>query len=337
MKREPLLSVVIPIYKVEKYLEVCIESVLSQTYKNLEIILVDDGSPDSCPEICDRYRKKDNRIYVVHQENRGLSEARNQGIDIANGDLITFLDSDDLIAPNMYKNMIEKVIEYDVDIVTCGVQNFYNEEEIIFRDEKERIQIYSNIDVLKKYLYEQYNIHVVACNKVYRREIFKSLRYPKGKLFEDFVPITKAIISSKKILVMDNQYYFYRKRDDSINGENFIKPKFNKKVMDLADAIDEVFDIIGNYDRRLLNYILPAGLKAKISIVNQMVNCNCIDMNYVKSIQKEIHQYQPIIKSCDSFGKFDKIKILLLKNLNIYIIFYYLYKVLKKIIRLEKK
>ena len=125
-----IISTIIPIYKVEKYLQTCIESVVNQTIKDLEIILVDDGSPDYCPEICDAWAQKDSRIKVIHKENGGLSDARNAGLDIAQGEYISFVDSDDWIAPNMYEIMLEVIEKEHADICACGIMGCYPSKNV---------------------------------------------------------------------------------------------------------------------------------------------------------------------------------------------------------------
>ena len=117
---QPLISVIIPVYKVELYLRECIDSVLAQTYQNLEVILVDDGSPDQCGSICEQYAEKDNRVCVIHKENGGLSDARNAGIDVAKGEYIGFVDSDDWVAPDMYECLYKASVEYNAEFVVCG-------------------------------------------------------------------------------------------------------------------------------------------------------------------------------------------------------------------------
>lgn len=126
----PLISIIIPVYKVENYLNRCLESVVNQTYKNLEIILIDDGSPDRCPEMCDFWAEKDNRIKVIHKKNAGVSAARNDGLAVAKGDLIGFVDSDDIIHPSMYEEMVSYLVSQDCDLVSCSFTRFSTEEEI---------------------------------------------------------------------------------------------------------------------------------------------------------------------------------------------------------------
>lgn len=130
MNKEPMVSVIVPIYNVEKYLKRCIDSILNQTYKNLEIILVDDGSPDNCPEICDEYAKSDKRIKVIHKQNAGVSAARNDGIAFANGDLIGFVDPDDYINSSMYEEMVNYLVSENCDLVSCSFTKFSTEDEI---------------------------------------------------------------------------------------------------------------------------------------------------------------------------------------------------------------
>lgn len=128
MNKEPMVSVIVPIYNVEKYLKRCIDSILNQTYKNLEIILVDDGSPDKCPQICDEYAKSDKRIKVIHKQNAGVSAARNDGLAIAQGDLIGFVDPDDCIHPSMYEEMVNYLVSQDCDLVSCGFSEFSDDD-----------------------------------------------------------------------------------------------------------------------------------------------------------------------------------------------------------------
>lgn len=172
-----LISVIIPVYKVEKYLDECIQSVINQTYKNLEIILVDDGSPDNCGKICDEYAKKDNRIKVIHKENGGLSSARNAGLDIARGEYISFIDSDDYVSKDFIKNMSIQMA--NADLIICGMKNVYKEDEKC--DEKENVVIKNEtltfIEANQKLIKPKNEIYVTACNKLYRRELFDNLRF----------------------------------------------------------------------------------------------------------------------------------------------------------------
>lgn len=178
----PELSIIVPVYKVEKYLPKCIDSILAQTFTDFELILVDDGSPDRCGEICDEYAGKDSRIRVIHQKNQGVSVARNAGLDIAKGKYIGFVDSDDWIEPKMYETMISTAEKEQSDIVICGIRH-YNEENVFIYDELTAFGKYNNEQMLK-YLYSMPNI-LGGCiwNKIYRFSKIKKIRYKRGIAF----------------------------------------------------------------------------------------------------------------------------------------------------------
>ena len=143
-----LLSVIVPIYNVEDYLNRCVDSIINQTYKNLEIILVDDGSPDNCPQMCDDYAKKDSRIRVVHKENGGLSDARNAGMKVATGEYVSFIDSDDYISLDFYETLFQTMVDNDSDIVECSVVKFYENEKFDEYSDDLKVTNYETVDAL---------------------------------------------------------------------------------------------------------------------------------------------------------------------------------------------
>ncbi len=205
------ISVIVPVYKVENYLRKCIESIIGQTYKNLEIILVDDGSPDNCPQICDEFAKNDNRIKVIHKSNGGLSDARNAGIEIATGDYIGFVDSDDYISINMYEKLLKACEENNCEIAICG---FFciNNGKIIRK---------SNICDTKKAISKEYALQMLveeasfgdyAWNKLYKRTLFDSNlnRYPVGRTMEDMATTYKLFDETKQIVLIEEPLYFYQ-------------------------------------------------------------------------------------------------------------------------------
>ena len=231
-----MISVVIPIYNVEKYIDKCINSVLNQSYRNLEIILVDDGSPDRCGEICDNYAKNDARIKVIHKENGGLSDARNKGIECANGKYIAFIDSDDFIHPQMFEILYHNIVLEDADISVC---NFLE-----VQDGDDTTVPYLNIRNIDRevyigsYIMEQLEYHnistVVAWNKIYRMELFQEIRYPKGKLHEDEFVIHRILHCCRKSVYTTEKLYYYLQRKGSITDT----VKWNV----VADGIDAYFD-----------------------------------------------------------------------------------------------
>lgn len=224
---DKLISVIVPIYNVEKYLRRCIDSVMMQTYKKIEIILVDDGSSDSCPEICDEYKKKDTRIKVIHKKNGGLSDARNKGIEFAKGDFISFIDSDDVISKTMIEYLYKNMIEYNADISVCNFKYFCNEEELMtLQNEYESNdveKVYSNIEALEILLDGKKSYGDYAWNKLYKINLFNNVKYPYMKKMEDIGTTYKLYYKSNKIVIGTSIKYFYFQRADSILGKNDIQ------------------------------------------------------------------------------------------------------------------
>lgn len=211
---EPLVSIIVPIYKVEPYLRRCLDSIVNQTYTNLEIILVDDGSPDNCPQICDKYAEKDKRIVVVHKKNGGLSDARNVGLDICQGEYISFVDSDDWVSETYIKALIRLIAENDSDIAICEHLKTAEEKtkKEFFVDKKN----YSSKEALLR-LFAKNNItYVVSWGKLYKNSLFASFRFPIGKYHEDEFTTYILFYNSKKISYTSEILYYYYQRSDSI-------------------------------------------------------------------------------------------------------------------------
>ncbi len=208
---EPLISVIVPVYKVEAYLRRCVDSLLSQTYQKTEIILVDDGSPDGCPAICDAYAGKDDRVRVIHQKNAGLSGARNAGIDAAGGEYLSFVDSDDYVAPDFIQTLYELLTETDSAISQCRFA--YVQGEPLKRDDTaDRSFKICRGACLMEQLYgpeEEAVYFVVAWNKLYKRELFKKIRYPEGRIHEDEATTYKLFHEGKKLAFTDRALYGY--------------------------------------------------------------------------------------------------------------------------------
>ena len=218
VKKQPLISVIVPIYKVEKYLPECVESILAQSYKNLEIILVDDDSPDGCPALCDDYAKKDKRIKVIHKKNGGLSDARNAGIDAATGEYICFVDSDDYVAKDYVKKLYEALYGNDADMSVCGYK-YVLENGVKEKGEAPKAGLLTEDNYWPKVYDGMYITFVVAWNKLYGKNIFKKIRYKKGMINEDEIILHKILSQCRKIAVIEDPLYFYRKREDSIMGK----------------------------------------------------------------------------------------------------------------------
>lgn len=233
-----LVSIIVPVYKVEKYLGRCIDSLIAQTYKTIEIILVDDGSPDKCPGICDKYALTDDRIKVIHKENGGLSDARNAGIEAATGEYLMFVDGDDYISPDMTEKLYLALKKNDADMSIC---NFVcvNEDGSVYDGKMwEQIQdgLITGRDVLEIMLTGDYVTYVIACNKLYKRQIFQSIRFPQGKIHEDDFVAHYLFGMCDRVACIKDACYFYLQREGSIIHKEDYRGKMNG-LQALADRI----------------------------------------------------------------------------------------------------
>ena len=211
------ISIVIPVYRVEKYLARCVDSVIGQTYRNLEIILVDDGSPDLCGAICDSLAQKDSRIHVYHKENGGLSDARNFGTERASGSYITFLDSDDYIAPDYIEYLYNLVRKYDADIsCCCMVKTETDHAEYGINPDIPEEQVLSGRDASFGLVGDLYMVLVTACGKLYRSEIVRKYPFPVGKKHEDEATTCKFYYESERVAVGNRCLYAYYQNPESI-------------------------------------------------------------------------------------------------------------------------
>lgn len=217
---KPLVSVIVPVYKVEKYLRNCLDSLVGQTLSNWEAILVDDGSPDRCGEICDEYAAKDSRFKVIHKENGGLSSARNAALPIAKGTFIFFLDSDDYLHCKALKSLCVIATEYDVDIVQC---NFIRGEESKFPEIVESgYSYYDNHSI-----FTSFAAKIITWGKLYRRNVIEDIRFPVGLINEDDFTTWKFYYRAKRIMVTDTPYYYYTVNSGSIMANQQRKPNLN--------------------------------------------------------------------------------------------------------------
>ncbi len=217
MKKNPLVSVIVPVYNIENYLEKSILSIIEQEYTNLEIIIINDGSTDNSLTICEMYAAKDTRIQVISQENGGLSSARNSGLDLATGEYILFVDSDDSISRRMLQILVDAIINDESDLVICNYRTISVDEEHVESQNQSNIikhEIFTRDEVYLKI--HTHDTWCIAWNKLYKREIFMDLRYPKGKIHEDEYIIHEVYEKCNRISVIPDQLYYYYKRDNSI-------------------------------------------------------------------------------------------------------------------------
>ncbi len=256
------LSVIVPIYKVEKYLNRCISSILSQDFSDFELILVDDGSPDKCGIICDEYALRDSRIKVIHKKNGGLSSARNAGIDIARGKYITFIDSDDYIHPNMFLAMISKMVEFDSDVSISSFIRTTKDDE--FKELKNEYFPISSKDSIKAMC--QNISFITAWGKIYKTELFENIRYPDGKYHEDEFTTYKLFYKSQKIIYTNDKLYCYY-----INEGSIIQGHFSEKHLDSLDAFSERIDFFETKNEAELVSISKNVLISRIMYCHQCI------------------------------------------------------------------
>ncbi len=229
-----LVSVIVPVYNVEKYLAKCIDSIIAQTYQNLEIILVDDGSTDSSPAICDEYALIDRRIKVVHKSNGGLSDARNCGINISKGDFICFIDSDDYIAEDMLKILLTQMLKDGSGMAICNFL-YVDEQGKSIEERNGYLPIQNGIFTKEEILIQTAQTHfapyTAAWNKLYKKSLFENIEFPYGKTIEDAFVAHEIVDKCSKISCIERPLYYYVQRNDSIMGV-----KFNLARLDGVEA-----------------------------------------------------------------------------------------------------
>ena len=240
MEQTPLISVIVPVYKVEAYLRRCVDSILSQTWRNLEILLVDDGSPDACGGICDAYAETDPRIRVIHKENGGLSSARNAGLDASKGQYIGFVDSDDWVEPEMYEEMLALMERNEAQLVCAGRFDVDGEtgEKTVGLCPKREETIDGEAMAGRIFLWDQCDS--AACDKLYRRELFDGIRYPEGRTCED-VPVTyRLALKAERVVLCDKPFYNYYHRSGSISKGAGISDKTFHYSQHTAVVLEDV-------------------------------------------------------------------------------------------------
>lgn len=222
-----LISIIVPIYNSEKYLKKCVNSIINQTYKDLEIILVDDGSSDTCPKICDEFAELDNRIVVLHKKNEGVSAARNSGLDIAKGEYIGFVDSDDYIAPDMYEMLLIRILKDGSDMACCNYLQVDEENELFPNQELTLQDECLSAQEAMQYFLLYGGYYVVPVNKLCKKNIYQTLRFPVGKRYEDLRIIHEIIFQCKRISHINKALYYYVRRSDSFTMNEFNVGKFD--------------------------------------------------------------------------------------------------------------
>lgn len=301
---EPLISVIVPVYNVEKYLPGCIECLTGQTYKNLEIILVDDGSPDNCPALCDEWVKKDSRIRVIHKPNGGVSSARNAGIDNAHGDYIAFIDADDRIDADMYETMLREITENGADAASCGMvresANGYKE----YWGTGEEFTVADTLQILRLVGEANGILPVSVVNKLYSRSVIGDIRFDtRFKFAEDTLFNFRVAGNIKKMVIHDLPRYHY------INNETSMTHKgFNENNFDEHRVMDIIFD-------EASHEVLPWCIKGDIMKTLRTIKQMCVSGLYTErfgALRKRVTKHIGFILKSNLFGKVTKVQTIVL-------------------------
>ena len=303
--KKPLISIIIPIYQVEKYLHRCVDSVIDQTYSNLEIILVDDGSLDNCPKICDEYAKKDKRIKVIHKKNGGLSDARNKGLSIMKGEYVSFIDSDDYVEKDYIEYLYYLVKKYKTNFSCCASRAIYDSGTVITQETNEEFNL-TQKEAFERILYQN-NFTVASWGKLYKKELFNDIKFPKGKLHEDALTTYKLIDKCDNISLGLVCKYNYMIRGDSI-----LTKKFSVEKLTLLDAYEEMGNCILEKYSDLENAVVRSKVYAHFSTLRQMVYAEKRLKDKEKEIRKYILKRKWIVLKDKLAPKRDKIAILTL-------------------------
>jgi len=258
------ISIIVPVYNVDKYLDNCIESILNQTFKDYEIILVDDGSTDKSGEICDKYEKKDSRIRVIHKANGGLSSARNAGLDVTCGKYVGFVDSDDSIHPRMYEILSDLIKKHKADISCCNYKNTYSIDNEEHKEITSMEVIHmNNINAVNNLYDKDMGVKlVVAWNKLYSRDLFNDIRYEVGRIHEDEFIAHRLLYKCKKIVYVNSELYYYLQREGSIMSQMSYKRKVDR--------------LLAQSDR--MRFCNKVGLRNMCNHISKMYEYNFFDL-----------------------------------------------------------
>lgn len=271
-----MISVIVPVYKVEKYLRKCVESIQNQTYRDLEIILVDDGSPDNCGKICDELANDDKRIKVIHQKNGGLSCARNAGLDVATGEYVTFIDSDDYIAPEMYEKMCLAIERDSCDVCMCGSQTVNDQGEVLATDSFWN-RTYIGTEIISSFVLP---LRTAAWNKLIKRETIEDNRFPEGRIHgEDLVFFSNYFTNKSKLVTIDYLGYFYVKHSSSITTSSFSDRSFDEVYCKDLSSLN-----ISRKFPQYKNVTICWSFRARINLIRKMISCN--EIQYLSIISE---------------------------------------------------
>lgn len=281
---DKIISVIVPVYNTQKYLKRCIDSIKNQTYSNLQILLIDDGSTDESPQICDEYKKIDNRIKVIHKVNSGPGDSRNIGIDESEGELISFVDSDDWIPLNLYEESIKYFNTLDVDVVQYDRELVKQYKNINIKENAD-VKVLENNQILEDYLYvgareSQYSM----CNKIFKKSLFDNVRFPEDVKHEDIITLYNVLSNAKK-LAKSNEigYYYFQNQTSRTNG------KLVKKDFDIYKVGDELYELaLKTNNKKIIKYAKIKQARSDFSLLAKIAYYGIDDELNKKKIIKDL-------------------------------------------------
>lgn len=275
------ISVVIPVYKVERFFGECLDSVLCQTYTDIEVILVDDGSPDACPILCDEIAKKDSRVKVIHKQNEGPSVARNIGKACASGGYLFFLDSDDALAPDALSTLYDIIKERDCDVAGCG---FTENKEKLTLGKTGEVTVVDNEGAIKLLLQDK-KIYAGPWGKLFKAELFDGVDFPKGIIFEDYAVLPKVLYKAKKVGITPSKKYYYRVIETSLMHE-----KFSERKLQYYEASDMVEAFVEQNLPSLKKLVKIRKIKYTVSFLKQISQSGYSDKAVIKRLTRIVRK-----------------------------------------------
>lgn len=285
-----IVSVIVPVYKVENELKRCVDSILNQTYKNLEVILIDDESPDQCPAICDEYAEKDKRVRVIHKKNGGLSEARNFGLDIASGAYIAFVDSDDWVETDYIETLYTNAIKEDADISIVGYTMVWETGNIRRFSEDKEYYVFDREQAIRELLVQN-KYSCMVCQKLYKSYIFEDVRFPVGKVYEDVAVSLPTFTKINKAVVTGKSKYNYFQRSASI-----VNSKFNANKLYFLDCCKNIIKYSDENSKKYDKEAHVFYLRALMMLVLQLYKENrCENDRIEQQLEEEIRRQKEYI------------------------------------------
>jgi glycosyltransferase involved in cell wall biosynthesis len=303
--KKPLISVIVPVYNVENYLRACVDSIIAQTYNNLEIILVDDGSPDNCPAICDEYAEKDSRIKVIHKENGGLSDARNAGLSVMTGEYLMFVDSDDLLPKNAVSALYNLAVEYNSELVIGNHRKFVDSTDLDDSDLKS-----NKASCLSKTesICHMFQNGCASWGRLYRADIHNSVHFPIGEINEDEAIVLKILDKCNKVVITDECVYHYRTRPESITTSSF-----SLKKLDWYRHCKANLEWIREHYPELEEYAAVRYRSSIMYSLNELALFDPLQENYVIELMTDLKLNRELFKRLSS-SRSEKLRAFLLTS-----------------------